>query len=105
MSAEPHTPGPWQAVKTGEALASEVYDVRTHADDVESEYTVAEYIIGSGNASVIAAAPDMLRALTQIMEAVVDGDMGCVNGKATEAIQCILSDASNAIKKAEGRTA
>lgn len=85
-----HTPGPWHVVKIpGESR------LRVHAET----YDVADICHAGGaddaNARLIAAAPDMLAACKDFLEA-------CHKGKD---LKPAMAQARKAIEKAEGRDA
>lgn len=64
MSA--HTPGPWKAHKTNQARSG-LPEFEIHWSDIGE--CVAEIVHGEANASLIAAAPDLLAALIGLDEA------------------------------------
>lgn len=67
MSEQKHTPGPW-AYRIGQH----------HTDFILSNGSVieVEWRIAEANARLIAAAPDLLEALRDLVEATSGGDMG-----------------------------
>lgn len=92
-----HTPGPWHVVKIpGESrprVHAEVYDV---ADVCHAGGAV------EANAMLIAAAPDMLAALREVMSSCCGDTM---NEAARERKTHALYLAASAVAKAEGRDA
>jgi hypothetical protein len=69
-----HTPGPWKAIR-----ALIVMDVAERPVIAQMCDPAGSYHEMQANARLIAAAPDMLEALTKIIAATEDGDeMGAV---------------------------
>jgi len=91
MSAAKHTPGPWKReAKTGrnrfritDARGHQVADTNTYNEDAEA------------NADVIAAAPELLEALQELVDGMTDVE---------DSESCVLFRARAAIAKATGST-
>ena len=97
----PHTPGPWRACKQGECSCTTVWSIATDCPVVTAHHGTAQFVVGlantdwgdgpgemrygslpldqaMANAKLIAAAPDLLHALDELLSAsergaVVDG--------------------------------
>ncbi|WP_241356379.1 hypothetical protein [Pseudomonas aeruginosa] len=65
-----HTPGPWEIERYSDGLIQIVGDVRIVSDDEENVTTVVEAVArgDEANARLIAAAPELLEALTEAAE-------------------------------------
>ena len=94
MTAQTHTPGPWAVRHTDNGLRIVYSDgeLRSHVADLHSMSLCEEHGSLRANASLIAAAPDLLSALQRI-ESSLEHE--------PEIYADILSVARNAIAKAE----
>jgi len=90
-----HTPGPWRAGKQWSVVADS--EIGTHSDQENREYyggaLVCESVRTEANARLIAAAPELLEALRDM----VDVMTGCADGETVA-----LHNALSAIAKATG---
>jgi hypothetical protein len=98
MSAHTHTPGPWVATNCGS-------HIQVHREgwprDAWSVCSFGFQANDKANANLVAASPDLLAALKGLMQrAVKDAEKYAQNGN--EPIWAYISDASDAIAKAEG---
>lgn len=88
-----HTPGPWEVFTSPHALP-QVYSA--WRDEVRECITDRVF---NGNAELIAAAPELLAALSGLMaQAVKDAEQYATDG--SEPIWAFIADASDAIAKA-----
>ena len=87
-----HTPEPWKVV------GSEVWGPRRRITMGKGAYDEKDRAIRNANARLIAAAPDLLKALKRLNNAVGSGFPSD-----SKLIEELRSDASRAIAKAEGR--
>lgn len=116
MTAQKHTPGPWEVYE--QPIASKADAILELIEQVQATEPVADhiYLINAGgkcpattgcgptsraNARLIAAAPEMLEALKAAI-ANSDANIG-PHGRTPEA-QAVYDQVSDAIDKAEGRT-
>jgi hypothetical protein len=93
-----HTPGPWEADRTGFDVQTKLTQVplfmaTTRVSDEEAK----------ANARLIAAAPDLLEALREELDAVQD-DIRWADGGELERLFARRERLSAAISRAEGRT-
>jgi hypothetical protein len=91
-----HTPGPWRCNDFGEIFADPFYSKKVAEVPVVSKHAPFAHGEEMANASIIAAAPDLLAALIQMNQLFVKVDL-----TETEAEVCRMALA--AIAKAEGR--
>jgi len=95
-----HTLGPWQVIEPRTAMLGECYSIRTIAApaDIWNGY-VGGVVYSSpnakANAALIAAAPDLLAALREVVEWLDNTDSVLANARTIE-------QARVAIAKAEG---
>lgn len=108
MSGSKHTPGPWMA---WQPRADESVPVRTDGLGITIAYVHQGAITNAkANASLIAAAPELLDALKGVMRAYSEPDSQiCCSGHHCGCMGATLRDqanhyASEAIAKAEGRS-
>lgn len=107
-----HTPGPWHAEKLGktaidrETIYAIVSDVPSGWDGEANVSTYGGHMVAESvrerNAALMAAAPDMLEALEELMEwrVEIETDLGVHTSKA--AVRSLIDAAEAAIAKARG---
>ena len=88
-----HTPGPWNVMPS---KRSGLLHVETDATAPEAGVAICS-LVGAGNARLIAAAPELLKALEVLVET-----FPCQNGCKPDDMNCATMRARAAIKKAKG---
>lgn len=102
MSRSKHTPGPWKWVeidpKDKDWGACEI------ATDDASDKMIARIVLGTANARLIAAAPDLLESARWALDFLRATKRDCPqNGAQDEAWVTFIRHLEKAIAKAEGR--
>lgn len=104
-----HTPGPWQAIGTDPAEGGDWFWIKAQPHSALRGFSKEIGVVNGGqndpeqqaNARLIAAAPDLLKALTEIVSQIDQGDS---SGKVFSRDHCITS-ARAAIAQATGENA
>lgn len=93
-----HTPGPWEADDPGETGLGMVEGVMIYANDAEPGGRLIAEVFDAANVPVIRAAPELLEALEEVVEAESEGLFPLRNMRLDEA----FAAARAAIAKAKG---
>lgn len=103
MSAK-HTPGPWEACKVGDYGDYDGQCLVVLGDDMRVAVTLGSDKTAKANASLIAAAPDLLDALREIADDYA-GRFDMASPSTNPGMKYVVSQARAAIAKATGEAA